>query len=401
MRLASRFGRARVALLLLLAVSIVLIQPTPARGQVNPPKTPPANRPEVGLPGSKKPTTRPGSHESSAKDERDRIAGKFPSPKEKKSESGDQGRPGATAYVDVTVLDSQRQALGLGRDDFRVAIDGQPRKVVSAQYVFRGPRALEAARSMRVGKGVVARAGEPRTIVLAVDEASFPGGDEKNLLPAIQHALDVTGPVDRTAVVALPLASSVRFAGSRADLRADASRVAGQANAAASERSSLVALARILTDLLRFQGPKHVIVFSAGRAEAAPRAVADAETDAPGLSAAVDAAAASHSTVHVVTPAARVESAALHALAQSTGGTVTRITGQGRDLEPLGTALLGGYVLEVESNASDRDGRPHTLKIATTRRDLHVLAPSRWMPHKDALPPLVVPTTGPADRPKN
>jgi hypothetical protein len=388
MRFASRFGRAPT--LLLLAVFIVFLEWAPGRGQVNPPKTPPANRPEAGLPGGKKPTTKPGSHESSAKDERDRIAGKFPAPKEKKGESADQGQPGATAYVDVTVLDAQRQALTLTRDDFRVTIDGQPRRVVSVCYVFRGPGALDAGRTMRLGTGVVARADESRTIVLAVDEASFPGGEEKNLLPAIQHAMDVAGPDDRTAVVALPQASSVRFAGSHADLLAGTSRIAGRGNDGPAERASFYALARILTDLLRFAGPKQVIIFSAGRVEAASRPAGDDGVDTPGLATAIDAAAASRSTVHVVTPSARLESAALRRVRESTGGTLTRITGQGRDLESLGTALLGGYVLEVESNANDRNGRPHALAITTTRRGSQVLAATRWMPRNDPLPPLVV-----------
>ena len=197
MRLPFRFCPAAIPVAFLLVIFIVLSAPTAGRPQSSAGQNPPARRPEVGLPGSRRPTTKPGSHESSAKDERDRIAGKFPAPKEKKGEGGDQGRPGATVYVDVTVLDPERQALTLAREDFRVTIDGQPRKIVSAHYVFRGPRALDAGHAMPLGKGVVARADESRTIVLAVDEASFPGGQERQWLPGIQHALDVAGPADR------------------------------------------------------------------------------------------------------------------------------------------------------------------------------------------------------------
>jgi hypothetical protein len=403
MRPAFRFGLAGTPFLLLLAALIVFLHSVPGHSQVNPPKTPPANRPEVGLPGSKQPTTRPGSHESSAKDERDRVAGKFPAPKEKGggTESDRRGVVGSTAYVDVTVLEADRQAVTLVRDDFHVVIDGQPRRIIAIHYVFRGPQALDAGRSMTVGNSVVARGDEARTVVVAVDENSFLPVEERRFLPVVQHTLDVLGPDDRAAVVPLPEAASVRFAGTHGELLAGVSRLMGRAEGAPGERPSFFALGRVLTDLLRLQGPKQVIVFSAGRAEAAPRNAANETEELPGVATAIDAAAASRSTIHVVTPSGRFESAALHSLTRATGGTVTRVTGQGRDLEPLGAALLGGYVLEVESNVNDRNGRPHRLSITTTRRGMRVLAAERWMPRKDPLPPLIVPTARPADPRKN
>lgn len=394
MRHPSRFGRAAILTGFLLALFAVLLAPAPGRTQSTPVRPPPPNTPEIGLPGSKKPTTRPGSHESSAKDERDRVAGKFPAPKQK-GDQREEERPGGTAYVDVTVLDPERQAAALTRDDFRVTVDGQPRKIVSVHYVFRGPQALDAGRSVAVGKGVVARGDESRTIVMVVDENSFPAGEEKTLAPTIAHTLNVTGPLDRAAFLTVPQAASVKFAGAHTDLLASASHVVGRATGAAAERSSLYALARVFTDLVRVEGPKQILFFSAGGTEAAARPATNDAARPPGLGAAVDAAAASRSTVHAVTPAGRVESSALHSLMRSTGGTVTRVTGQGHDLEPLAAALLGGYLLEIESNANDRDGRPHALSITTAHKGVHVLAATRWVPRNDPLPPLIVPTLPP------
>ncbi len=403
MRLPSRFDRALIPPSLLIAaltlfVVFAFLAPRSAPGlpQANP-VPPPAKRPEVGIPGSKQPTTKPGSHESSAKDERDRVAGKFPPPKERGDKTEEERRAAepATAYVDVTVLESGRQALTLTRDDFRVLIDDQLRNIVSIHYVFRGPQALDAGRSVTLAKGVVARGDESRTVVVVVDENSFPAGDEAKWAPAVQHTFDVTGPADRTSVVALPQASSVKFAGTRADMLAAVSQIVGRANGSGSAGSSFAALARVFTDLVRVDGPKQVIYFTAGHPEGGSRRAANEGAQSAALAAAIDAAAASRSTVHVVTPSGRVEDTAVHALMRTTGGSVTRITGQGHDLEPLGAALLGGYVLEVASNPKDRDGHPHALSITAIPHGLQVLAATRWMPRRDPLPPLIVRPTQP------
>ena len=54
------------------------------------------------------------------------------------------------------------------------------------------------------------------------------------------------------------------------------------------------------------------------------------------------------------------------------------------------TALLGGYVLEVEGRAADREQRAHALAVTVAGRGLHVVAATRWMRRSDPLPPPVV-----------
>jgi hypothetical protein len=388
MRRPLQLAHAIIVAGLMCGVSAGLLAQTSGQTQGKPGQTPPARRPESGLPPGKNPTTKPGSHESSVKDERDRIAGKFPAPKEK----GDQRdeRPASTAYVDAVVLAEQHQAVTLARDDFRVTVDGGPRKVVSVHYVFRGPQAPVAGRSIAVGKGVVARADEARTIVVAVDEASFSRGAEKNVMPAITHTLDVIGPADHAALVALPGQAAIKFAGGRGDLLASVAHVVGRAPATAGG-VSLDALTRVLNALLTLGGPKNVLFFSAS-AEPTRRAGEDGGAQPASLSGLVDAAAASRCVVHVVTAPGGVESSDLRALARSTGGTVTRLTGDARDLEPLAAALLGGYVLEIEAGTGDRDGRTHALAITTTQRGVQILAATRWVLRHDPLP---LPVGGP------
>ncbi len=371
---------------------------TSSQTQNNPGRTPPATRPESGLHLGGGPTTRPGSHESSTKDERDRIAGKFPPPKEKasgESERRDAAAVDLTTFVDAVVLEAQHQAVTLTRDDFRVSIDDAPRRVVALHYVFRGPQAPVAGASIAVGKGVIARADEARTIVVAVDETSFPRGDERGVAPEVEHLLDVIGPVDRAALIALPGAGPVTFAVRHVDLLERVSHLVGRAaSASAGPSSSFDALGRVLQDLVKLEGPKNVLFFSAGRQQKISRVAEKGDAPSPQLATIVDLAAAARAVVHVVfSRQARLDtpdSTDLHAIARATGGTVTQLTGDGRDLAPVATALLGGYVLEVEGRAADREQRAHALAVTVAGRGLHVVAATRWMRRSDPLPPPVV-----------
>ena len=369
-----------------------------AGGNRGTPGRPPTGGSDVGLPGSKQPTTRPGSHESSTKDERDRVAGKFPAPKEKGG-SGDERRNGGTstgtAYVDVVALEGQRQALTLTRDDFRVTIDGGPRRIVSLHYVFRGPQAPDAGRAIAVGKGVAAHADEARTIVIVVDETSFAAGAEPSVRSHVEHLLDLISPVDRAAVLTLPQPGPLKFAGTRRDLAAALSGVVGRGSAAGTTSAApLTALARLLTDLLKIQGPKTVILFSAAPSRTM-RLVADTgDVRAARLSMVLDAAAASRTVIDVVEPPEPgAGTSELNDLAHGTGGTAIRLTGKPDDLAPLAAVLLGGYILEVESQASDRNGASHALVVTTAAKGVRLLAPTRWMPRFDPLPAPVVVVT--------
>jgi hypothetical protein len=393
MKRSSLLPRALIIASVLCGASTQFLAQTGGQTTKTPPQSGPVRPPESGLRGGNGATTKPGSHESSTKDEIDRITGKFPAPKETHDDR-DQ-RPESTAFVDVVVLNEQRQVVTLTRDDLRVAIDGGPRKVVSIHYVFRGPQALVAGRSIAVGKGAIARGDEARTIIVAVDETSFPRADGKTVTPAIQHVLDLIGPTDRAAVIALPQPGPVKFAGNRGDLLESVTRIVGRAPAAGVLLPSVDGLARVLNDLARFEGPKSVLFFSAGAGVSDHRAAGHPHGQPPAVSAVVEAAAASRSVVHVVTAPGGFESNDLRALARSTGGTVTRLTGDARDLAPLAAALLGGYLLEIEARVGDRDGRTHALAITTTQRGVQILAATRWVLRHDPLP---LPVGGPNRR---
>jgi len=385
---------------LLFATSGVFFGQT-AGGTRGSPGRPPTRGPESGLRIGKGPTTRPGSHETSVKDERDRIAGKFPAPTEKdkgEEERRDAAAAASTAYVDAVAIEAQRQAVTLTRDDFRVLVDGGPRRVRAVHYVFRGPQALAAGRAIAVGNGVIAHADEARTIVLAVDETTVAAGAERTVVPAIGHVLEVVGPADRAAVLTLPRPGPLRFAATHADLLASANTVVGRAGPVHGlSATSLDGLRDLLKDLAKLEGPKSVILFVAD-VSAIRRVSTKTDTDAAAISAILDAAAASRTALHLVVASQSGAPAPgntnLQTLARSTGGSVTHLTGDALDLAPLATALLGGYVLDVEGRASDRDGTVHALSVSATTRGVRILAPTRWMPRFDPLPAPVMPASG-------
>jgi len=138
--------------------------------------------------------------------------------------SGQPG-PASPLSIDAFVFDSQgRPVADLRPDQFAVTVDGSPRNVTSARYVHRGPGAEAAARgTLRAGASQGASLFEPsRTILVVVDETSFPRGAEKSIAAAADRLLDRFGPSDHVALVTVPMpadAMAVSFANDRVTVR--------------------------------------------------------------------------------------------------------------------------------------------------------------------------------------
>ena len=78
--------------------------------------------------------------------------------------------------LDVTVVDSNGQPItGLGRGDFNVKIDGQERRVLSAEWVpvVENARALAGDLSVPEGYSSNENTGGGRLIVIAVDQTNI------------------------------------------------------------------------------------------------------------------------------------------------------------------------------------------------------------------------------------
>ena len=350
----------------------------------------------------------------------------------------------STAWVDVVALDgSGRQVRDLSPADLRVTIDGQPREILSLRYVFRGPGA-EAARSAAPA-GALALAEPPRVVLITADENSVMRGGEKAAAGTIWRVLDALAPADLVAFVTLPVPRDrAVLSTNRQPLREAVSRIAGlgvpptpmaradeprtddpdlrvtderlderererlgverqqavnerqpglardvgEAGAGdpdAEPRTSLQALARLLVDLRGIPGLKTIVYLWGGASAPGRRDPTHLDDPRRDLSAVVDAAAAARAVIHVVN-STRATGSDAELAAKDTGGTITKATGSGPELAKLGAVLAGGYLVEIESRAEDRDGHAHALDVATTRKGTTLLAARRWAARDDPLP---------------
>jgi VWFA-related protein len=112
--------------------------------------------------------------------------------------------------VDVGVVDKQGHPVrGLVPADFVVTVDGQPRRVVTAEYVDVAAeidlRTEVAAVSTNEGAGV------GRQFVFVVDTSTLEAGDARRVTGAASRLFSRLSFADRTALYSLPLGRSMMF----------------------------------------------------------------------------------------------------------------------------------------------------------------------------------------------
>lgn len=339
---------------------------------------------------------------------------------------------GRAISLDVAVFDAAGNVVtDLAPGDFQVRIDGTPARVTSLRYVFRGPTADAAARNARIAPGTSTAVERSRVVLFAVDEQSIVQENEKLVLPVLWRAVDALGPEDQVAVISLPephgraLLSVDRKtiqealarvsgrgepvvtaaggdrprpgenapdfsdeqelerpeAGAQQQSRATAEQSANDTPAATRPQggandpapSSLQALTRLVSDMRPLAGQKHVVLVSAGTSSR--RASRDALQSV--IAAAVDARVVIH-LLHAPRGGSGRTATELDRLAESTGGTVSKIAGSGADFVRLRAALAGTYVVEVEATPAPPASSPRTAEVTTTRPRVTLLAPARW-----------------------
>ena len=106
--------------------------------------------------------------------------------------------------VDVQVVSGEgRPLLELGIDDFDVVIDGDRRRVVSAelvQFAKPDPGSPESGPIRTPGQ----LPEDARVFIIAVDQMGFPTAEIQRLRTAIRHFLDQLRPQDVVALYAFP-----------------------------------------------------------------------------------------------------------------------------------------------------------------------------------------------------
>ncbi|MBI3262568.1 MAG: hypothetical protein HYZ58_05395 [Acidobacteria bacterium] len=131
--------------------------------------------------------------------------------------------------VDVTVLDARGNPVAdLGREEFALAVDGEPRRLVWAQYVpyqsLASPR--DAPRPVHFSSNEHVDPG--RLILIAVDQANIRRVEGRGALRAAGRFIDALYPSDRVAAAPLSYTGAVHFTDDHASVRQALDRLMGE-----------------------------------------------------------------------------------------------------------------------------------------------------------------------------
>jgi VWFA-related protein len=131
--------------------------------------------------------------------------------------------------VDVQVVDAKGNPIGeISPDSFEVSINGQRRKVVSAQFVRQSQAApVPAPESKRSVPATPTTAGGGRTFILAIDSGSFEVGAERAPIEGARAFLRSLDPSDRVGLFVYPGGANIAPTTERAPLGVSLERVTG------------------------------------------------------------------------------------------------------------------------------------------------------------------------------
>ena len=121
--------------------------------------------------------------------------------------------------VDAAVLDGEgRPVPALRAEDFRIEVDGRPRRIVSAQFVDM-TEPVTASQPAAAHFSSNAGAGDGRIVVFAVDETHIRRLEGRRALDAASRFLDVLPASDRVGVIALTTETAITLTRDRLALR--------------------------------------------------------------------------------------------------------------------------------------------------------------------------------------
>ncbi len=343
--------------------------------------------------------------------------------------------------VDATVVDERgRPIMGLGPDDFTVRIDGNVRRVLTAQWVSLATDRSGPAIAVPEGYSSNENATGGRLIVIAVDQPNIRFGANQAITRAAGAFLDRLSPSDRVAVTGFGLGAPVTpFSGDRERSKRALARMTGQrqsrrmdsgsvsvAEAQAIDRGdrttlqavqdrecnpanfprnpaaldqcraeveaqaqqiaqderanqtqTLSGLRDLLTGLRSLDAPKTLILITEGFVLSDPSYVVEvgslaaaARTGMYALKLEREMFDASDGRMPANMTGDRMALfEGLDTLVSAARGAVFPITGSGAAVfERIEAELSGYYLIGVESDARDRDGKPHQVKLDVSRR---------------------------------
>jgi VWFA-related protein len=143
--------------------------------------------------------------------------------------------------VDVGVVDRQGQPMrGLAAGDFTVTVAGQPRRVVSAEFVDTAAARVKTVPGEPASISTNDGAGLGRLFVFVVDQGTLEPGNVRHVARAASRFFENLSFVDRSALMLLPAGPNVNFTWAHDRVRDALGKVVGQsANDTAWEFGSL------------------------------------------------------------------------------------------------------------------------------------------------------------------
>jgi VWFA-related protein len=342
--------------------------------------------------------------------------------------------------LDVTVVDDRGAPITtLTPADFNVRIDGNPRRVITAEWVALVKSGADAQPvTMPDGFSTNENSTAGRLIVIAVDEPNIRFGGAQAIAKAANAFVDRLSPSDRVAVAGFGTgAPATVFTSDRQRIKQAISRMVGQKQAGrlgdlgynisttealAIDRGDTFTLSQVigrecpvivgradplcpdavamqartmafdanregdatingLRDLLRglrsIEGPKTMVLISEGfvmtdvalvtqlgaMAAAARTSVYALRLDSPLFD-----ASTSRMAPDVIGDRALLAQG-LETLAAATRGTLFTVTGTGASLfQQIESELSGYYLLGVESDPRDGDGKAHPIRVDVPRK---------------------------------
>ena len=150
--------------------------------------------------------------------------------------------------IDVTVVDDRgRPIADLKPADFVVRVDGNARRVVSAEWISLVTPATPPAEAAPVPEGFSSNESSTggRLIVIAIDEPNIRFGGAMGIARAANAFIDRLSPSDRIAVAGFGTgAPATVFTADRAHVKQVISRMAGSRHGVRLDPGDLIAAAR-------------------------------------------------------------------------------------------------------------------------------------------------------------
>jgi VWFA-related protein len=339
--------------------------------------------------------------------------------------------------LDVTVVDDKGKPLvNLTPADFAVKIDGNTRRVVTAEWVPLSGAAETAPPPPPEGYTTNEGSTAGRLIVIAVDQPNIRFGGAMAIARAANGFIDRLQPSDRVAVAGIGLgAPATVFTADRARVKQAISRMVGQKapelrsghsialveaiaiergepgaleslaarecaglsqreaqpcqfeveteardkarNAGQGAEDTVRALTALFTGLRAIDAPKTLIFISEGFILNDVARISDLGSLAASARTSLFALRLDSQLFDITSARAPVSPFAdrqaqgegLETLASAARGALFTVTGSGEALfDRISSELSGYYLLGVESDGRDKDGKPHPIRIEVSRR---------------------------------